>query len=61
MREIRVENILAVGVDAASRTHRAVAMVFPEQIVLDLDVHNCLPGFEDLSIKTALMFYEAFP
>jgi hypothetical protein len=45
--------VLAVGVDPAKRVHRAVAVLFPDEIVLDVAVPNSLDAVADLDICLA--------
>jgi transposase len=40
--------ILAVGVDPAKRVHRAVAVLFPDHVVLDVEVPNACDAVADL-------------
>ena len=34
------QQILAVGVDPAKRVHRAVAVLFPDHVLLDVELPN---------------------
>src|SRR5215471_18413776 len=45
--------VLAVGVDPAKRVHRAVAVLFPDEIVLDVAVPNSLDAVADLDLCLA--------
>jgi transposase len=40
--------MLAVGVDPAKRVHRAVAVLYPDDIVLDVELPNAVHAIEDL-------------
>jgi len=42
------QSILAVGVDPAKRLHRAVAVLFPDQVVLDAELPNALDAIANL-------------
>ena len=42
------QSILAVGVDPAKRLHRAVAVLFPDQVVLDAELPNALDAVSNL-------------
>lgn len=45
--------ILAVGVDPAKRVHRAVAVLFPDEIVCDIELPNALGAMRDLDTHLA--------
>jgi transposase len=45
--------ILAVGVDPAKRLHRAVAVLFPDEILLDVAVPNAIDAVETLDTRLA--------
>ena len=45
--------MLAVGVDPAKRVHRAVAVLFPNDIVLDVELPNAVNAVEDLDDRLA--------
>ncbi len=40
--------ILAVGVDPAKRVHRAVAVLFPDEVVCDIELPNALEAIRDV-------------
>ena len=40
--------ILAVGVDPAKRLHRAVAVLFPDEVVLDVELPNAFDAIANL-------------
>ena len=42
------QSVLAVGVDPAKRLHRAVAVMFPDQVVLDIELPNALDALANL-------------
>jgi transposase len=42
------QSVLAVGVDPAKRLHRAVAVMFPDQVVLDVELPNALDAVANL-------------
>ena len=48
MNSIEPQNLLAVGVDTASRSHQAVVMKFPEQILIESALDNTVSGFMQL-------------
>lgn len=48
MKTIEPQKLLAVGIDTAARSHHAVAIRFPEQLLLDQEVKNTWPSFEEL-------------
>jgi len=45
--------ILAVGVDPAKRLHRAVAVLFPDQIILDVALPNACDAVANLDDRLA--------
>jgi transposase len=45
--------ILAVGVDPAKRLHRAVAVLFPDEILLDVALPNAIDAVETLDTRLA--------
>lgn len=45
--------VLAVGVDPAKRVHRAVAVLFPDEVVLDVALPNSLDAVADLDTRLA--------
>ena len=45
--------ILAVGVDPAKRVHRAVAVLFPDEVVCDIELPNALGAMRDLDTHLA--------
>jgi transposase len=47
--------ILAVGVDPAKRVHRAVAVLFPDDVVLDVALPNSLDAVADLDAQLATL------
>ena len=51
MENLKPQNILAVGIDTASKSHHAVVTRFPEEVLLDEHLPNCLPGFENLDLR----------
>jgi transposase len=42
------QSVLAVGVDPAKRLHRAVAVLFPDQVILDVELPNALDAVANL-------------
>jgi hypothetical protein len=40
--------ILAIGVDPAKRLHRAVAVLFPDEVVLDVELPNAFDAIANL-------------
>jgi transposase len=46
-------HMLAVGVDPAKRVHRAVAVLFPDKVVLDVELPNAIDAVEDLDDRLA--------
>jgi transposase len=47
------QSILAVGVDPAKRVHRAVAVLFPDEVVCDVALPNSLAAIQDLDHQLA--------
>ena len=45
--------ILAVGVDPAKRLHRAVAVLFPDEVICDVELPNSLEAIRDLDTHFA--------
>ena len=45
------ENILAIGIDPAKRQHQAVAVLFPDEVVLDRMLVNDVPDIEQLDAE----------
>jgi len=45
--------VLAVGVDPAKRVHRAVAVLFPDDVVLDVELPNAVQAVESLDDRLA--------
>ena len=45
--------ILAVGVDPAKRVHRAVAVLFPDEVICDVELPNGLDAIRDLDTRLA--------
>jgi transposase len=45
--------ILAVGVDPAKRVHRAVAVLFPDEVICDVELPNGLEAIRDLDTRLA--------
>ena len=43
--------ILAVGVDPAKRLHRAVAVLFPDEVVLDVELPNAFDAVANLDLR----------
>ena len=58
MNSIQPQNLLAVGVDTASKSHHLVAMQFPEQILLDQEVENLNPSFLELDDRVQALARE---
>jgi transposase len=45
--------ILAVGIDPAKRVHRAVGVLFPDEIVFDGELPNALDAIQSLDLRLA--------
>ena len=45
--------IFAVGVDPAKRVHRAVAVLYPDEVVCDVELPNALDSIRDLDARLA--------
>lgn len=45
--------MLAVGVDPAKRVHRAVAVLFPDDVILDVELPNAVTAVENLDDRLA--------
>jgi transposase len=48
---IMPQPILAVGVDPAKRLHRAVAVLFPDEVLLDVELPNALAAVDTLDSR----------
>lgn len=58
MNNLDPQNLLAVGIDTASRSHHAVAMRFPEQIIFDEELKNIHPSFQSFEQRIQAMASE---
>jgi transposase len=45
--------ILAVGIDPAKRVHRAVGVLFPDEVVFDRELPNALDAIQSLDLRLA--------
>ena len=45
--------ILAVGIDPAKRVHRAVGVLFPDEVVFDSELPNALDAIQSLDLRLA--------
>jgi len=45
--------ILAVGIDPAKRVHRAVGVLFPDEVVFDCELPNALDAIQSLDLRLA--------
>jgi transposase len=45
--------ILAVGIDPAKRVHRAVGVLFPDEVVFDGELPNALDAIQSLDLRLA--------
>ena len=43
--------ILAVGIDPAKRVHRAVGVLFPDEVVFDCELPNALDAIQSLDLR----------
>jgi transposase len=48
MNDLQPQNLLAVGVDTAAKSHQAVLLRFPEEILLEREIENSPAGFKAL-------------
>jgi len=49
----RPKPILAVGIDPAKRVHRAVGVLFPDEVVFDRELPNALDAIQSLDLRLA--------
>ena len=47
------KSILAVGIDPAKRVHRAVGVLFPDEVVFDGELPNALDAIRSLDLRLA--------
>jgi hypothetical protein len=47
------KSILAVGIDPAKRVHRAVGVLFPDEVVFDCELPNALDAIRSLDLHLA--------
>lgn len=47
------QSILAVGIDPAKEQHQAVAVRYPDEVVLDVEVDNDVPDIRALDVRVA--------
>jgi hypothetical protein len=52
--------ILAVGIDPAKRVHRAVGVLFPDEVVFDCELPNALDAIQSLDLRLAELSIEGF-
>jgi len=45
--------ILAVGIDPAKRVHRAIGVLFPDEVVFDCELPNALDAIQSLDLRLA--------
>ena len=45
--------ILAVGIDPAKRVHRAIGVLFPDEVVFDCELPNALDPIQSVDLRLA--------